>query len=80
MCPGCGSQRAIHQLLHGHFSHAFQLNVLLIPGLIYAIAGYGLAFFRPAAWPAIRLRWYSIKAAWISLAIILVFWVVRNLI
>lgn len=80
LCPGCGSQRAVHQILHGHLMKAVQLNVLLIPGLIYAIAGYGLAFFQPTAWPSIRQKWYGINAAWISLAIILVFWIVRNMI
>jgi Protein of unknown function (DUF2752) len=30
MCPGCGSLRAIHQLLHGHLGSAFQFNPLLI--------------------------------------------------
>jgi len=39
-CPGCGSQRAIHQLLHGNLSAAFWLNPLLIislPIIIYAL-------------------------------------------
>ena len=29
-CPGCGALRAMHQLLHGHFVAAFNLNPLLI--------------------------------------------------
>jgi hypothetical protein len=39
-CPGCGSQRAIHQLLHGNLKTAFGLN----PFLIFSIPliGYGL--------------------------------------
>ena len=28
-CPGCGSQRAIHALLHGEFLRAFHENALL---------------------------------------------------
>lgn len=39
-CPGCGSQRAIHQLLHGNIGIAFWLNPLLLitlPILIYAL-------------------------------------------
>ena len=28
-CPGCGGQRAFHQLLHGHFYEAAKLNILI---------------------------------------------------
>jgi hypothetical protein len=37
-CPGCGSLRALHQLLHGNFGAAFALNpfaVLAFPFLVY---------------------------------------------
>src|SRR2546425_12377672 len=30
LCPGCGSLRALHQLLHGHVAAAFHLNALLV--------------------------------------------------
>ncbi len=30
LCPGCGSLRAIHQLLHGHIVAAAHLNALLV--------------------------------------------------
>lgn len=29
-CPGCGSQRAIHALLHGHIAEAWYHNALLL--------------------------------------------------
>lgn len=29
-CPGCGSLRAVHQILHGNFATAFRLNPLMI--------------------------------------------------
>src|SRR5437867_1628628 len=29
-CPGCGSTRALHQLLHGHLLAALQLNPLIL--------------------------------------------------
>jgi hypothetical protein len=28
-CPGCGGQRAFHQLLHGNFVEAFHSNLLI---------------------------------------------------
>lgn len=29
-CPGCGSQRALHAILHGDFRRAFSYNALLL--------------------------------------------------
>lgn len=29
-CPGCGSQRALHALLHGDLSTTFKMNALWI--------------------------------------------------
>lgn len=34
-CPGCGSQRAIHQLLNGNLIQAFHYNPLLVIILPY---------------------------------------------
>ena len=47
-CPGCGSLRAVHQLLHGELWAAFRLNplmVLSLPLLAFAVVS--------AYWP----RW-----------------------
>lgn len=32
-CPGCGSQRAIHALLHGDFAAAWEKNAMLVASL-----------------------------------------------
>jgi len=48
-CPGCGSTRAIHQILHGHFATAFMLNplfLLAIPFLLYALLRYSVVVLR----------------------------------
>jgi hypothetical protein len=40
-CPGCGSLRAFHQLLHGHLGAAWAMNpltILLLPFLAYEMA------------------------------------------
>lgn len=41
-CPGCGSQRAIHQLLHGNFIAAFHFNPFLIISLPLIAFGLGI--------------------------------------
>ena len=38
LCPGCGSLRALHQLLHGHLLIAFHFNPLLL--LALPVAGW----------------------------------------
>jgi len=48
-CPGCGSTRAMHQLLHGHVLAAFMLNPLFliaIPFLLFALLRYSVAVMR----------------------------------
>ncbi|HXT11235.1 MAG TPA: DUF2752 domain-containing protein [Candidatus Angelobacter sp.] len=32
-CPGCGAQRALHQLLHGHLIAALRLNAMFVVSL-----------------------------------------------
>lgn len=43
-CPGCGAQRALHDLLHGDVLAAIRHNYLLavaaVGGLIYGISGF----------------------------------------
>jgi Protein of unknown function (DUF2752) len=42
LCPGCGSLRALHQLLHGHIWTAFQYNPMLVTGLPFLAVMGGL--------------------------------------
>jgi hypothetical protein len=71
-CPGCGSLRAVHNLLHGEFAAAFRLNPLMMV-LLPAVAGMWLAR-REAAFTALRPVWI-----WVVLSVILLFSVLRNL-
>ena len=77
-CPGCGTTRALHQILHGHFDTAFTLNPLLlvaIPFLLFALLRYSVIVMRggvprPNAMPAAYL--YAL------FVIIVSFWIFRN--
>lgn len=79
-CPGCGSQRAVHALLHGEFQQAFLHNALLAPFVPYLTLGFG---YRYVDKPSERLlkwrKWlfgeYAIKT--ISV-IIFAYFVLRN--
>ena len=48
-CPGCGTTRALHAILHGEIETAFMLNPLLLlasPLLVYALMRYSVTVMR----------------------------------
>lgn len=77
-CPGCGTTRALHQILHGHFATAFTLNPLLllsIPFILFAFIRYSVIVMRggvprPNALPA--------SVIYVIFFVILSFWILRN--
>ena len=78
-CPGCGTLRALHQLLHGNVAAAFGYNaytMLALPIVAYSFAAGGLRAYRLPAPPRVFIpaRWI-----WALLAAILAFWLLRNL-
>lgn len=78
-CPGCGTLRALHQLLHGNPVAAFGYNpysMLVLPAVAYSLAVSGLRAYRLPAPPRLDL---SDRAVWALLAAILAFWLLRNL-
>lgn len=78
-CPGCGSLRAIHQLLHANVRAAWAMNpltVILLPFLMYGLASFALFEIRGEGLPQPFLR-----GAWIRAlcAAIILFGIARNL-
>src|SRR5215813_6099748 len=48
-CPGCGSLRALHALLHGDLLKAFAMNsltVILLPFIAYGVGSEMCTYFR----------------------------------
>ena len=79
-CPGCGSGRASAALLHLDFAAAFQYNclyVLLLPFIVYyLLKQYIILVFRKDLLPMFSIDGLAAK---IVLAVILVFWILRNI-
>lgn len=79
-CPGCGSQRMIHSLLHFRFSEAFGYNPLLflvLPFvLILTFQFVSNTFFNTNY--RIKLL-YNNKFVWSLFAVLLVYMVLRNM-
>jgi hypothetical protein len=78
-CPGCGSTRAMHQLLHGHVAAAFDFNplvVVMLPFVAFAVARQAWQFSRRQRAPSWHMPAWSL---WALVAVVLVFGVARNL-
>jgi hypothetical protein len=78
-CPGCGSQRSLHYLLHLEVAEALRENALLVLSLPYLLT-YGL--FRLAGWdrqkPSLRKALFGPRAIKVIMLVIVLFWIGRN--
>ena len=77
-CPGCGTLRALHQLLHGSPLNALGYNpltILSLPFLAYAFVAGGLRAFRAPAPAPIFIHPKLIWAMFFGIAAV---WVLRN--
>lgn len=83
-CPSCGTQRALHALLHGHFFQALQYNyfcILSVPLLLIAVyACYGVRAKHP---PKAAAALYGFVTSRYTLTTYIVFffawWILRNI-
>ena len=67
-CPGCGSLRAVHALLHGELRAAFALN----PLMVLSIPFLGLLAWKP--------RWaLQVWVPWTAMALLIAYGIARNL-
>ncbi len=67
-CPGCGSLRAVHNLLHGNVGEALSLN----PLMVVSIPVVGAMLLKPA-W------FYKPWVPWMTLGIIIFYGIARNI-
>lgn len=78
-CPGCGSQRAVYHLLHGHLTAALRCNALFVLGLpVFAVllARFASRWMATGVVPTVNLpvRWVMF-----AVGVILLFGVLRNI-
>jgi hypothetical protein len=78
-CPGCGSLRAIHALLHGNLHQAWAMNpltIVLLPFIVYGLVSEILVGLRGRELPQPR---FSSSAIYSLGCVIVLFGVIRNL-
>ncbi|MDF1518663.1 MAG: DUF2752 domain-containing protein, partial [Lutibacter sp.] len=78
-CPGCGSQRATHQLLNFNIFGVLQQNILyfislLILGYHFIVTGSNRIFKKQ-----LYNYVYHPKMPLVILTIIIIFWILRNI-
>ena len=79
-CPGCGSQRAFHQLLHLNIASAFRQNPIVVLYLPYILLGLYIEYAGGKnKFPRIRKLLYGKEAAIIILISIILYWIGRNI-
>ncbi|WP_416135560.1 DUF2752 domain-containing protein [Aquimarina sp. 2201CG5-10] len=78
-CPGCGSQRALHQLLHFNFIKTLDYNALYILGIATIIYNLSIKtankYFKKEYYNYL----YHPKTPLFIGIIIIVFWILRNI-
>jgi hypothetical protein len=78
-CPGCGTLRALHCLLHMDLLQAMGRNPLMmlcLPFVAYAYVSYGLLALRGRSLPGTPGRAWL---AWAVFGVLTTYWAVRNL-
>lgn len=80
-CPGCGGQRSLHFLLHGNIVQALHYNILFIIGLPFLAYFYYIAIrvYILNQREYLKSFVFSKKFAYIFLAVLLVFFILRNI-
>ena len=72
-CPGCGTTRALHHLLHGRIEEAFQFNPMLF--VMFAVALCAVPSLLRGQRPRFLERpWF----AWSALFVLTGYWIFRN--
>lgn len=78
-CPGCGTQRALHELSHLNIAAAWRYNPLLLVAIpVIAILFYFSYFGGKERFPKAAKVLYNYRFTWAVFAVIVAYWVLRN--
>ena len=72
-CPGCGTTRAVHHLLHGRVEEAFRLNPMLFVLMAVALCAVP-AIVRGEQPRFLSQPWF----AWGAFFVLTGYWIIRN--
>ena len=78
-CPGCGSQRAAHHLLHFNIVKAASNNIIFLFALVALIYHYSIPLINQYFSKHFKSIFDSTKNLLIVLVLIILFWILRNI-
>lgn len=76
-CPGCGTQRAIHALLHGNFLEAVRFNAMMVAS-VPLLALYGYAEIVRKSKPRFYSKVNSTPIILTIFVLVVLWWILRN--
>jgi len=77
-CPGCGTLRALHQLLNGNVLAAFWLNPLIFLSIPFIVCAFLIMESRSSRMKLPRIASNPNVGIFLCLAIVISYWVLRN--
>lgn len=77
-CPGCGSQRAIHAILHGDLATAWHFNAMMVVSLP-VLAVYTFAEFTRSRFPRFYCAVNKPAFIWGIFIAVIAWWLSRNI-
>lgn len=78
-CPGCGSQRAIHSLLHLDLAGVVSYNFLFLPASLLILYHYTFPIINKKFNLKLPNVFYFRSTPWIIFGVVMVFFILRNL-
>lgn len=78
-CPGCGSQRALHQLLHFDFVGVLKYNILFLVGLLVVSYNIVITIVNKYTQKEYYNYLYHPYTPIVTLIFIVIFWILRNI-
>lgn len=77
-CPGCGSQRALHAILHGNISQAWHYNAVLILSVpLLALLGFSNIYKN--RFPRLYNSLNGSTVIWTVFVVTVGWWILRNI-
>lgn len=79
-CPTCGTQRAVHAILHGEFLAALQVNPFIVISIPYGICLFFILIFKTSFTRKMRAILLHRYVVYTYCVIFVGWWILRNLI
>ena len=77
-CPGCGSQRALHALLHGDIAGAWRFNAMLVAFIPVLAVMIPVQLLRRSH-PQLYQRVFGTPVIWGTFIAVMAWWIARNI-